>query len=99
MYLSLFQKGLIMKLKQDSIGIGQNLKRLRKLSGYSQSEFTQKLQLMGVSISCDIYKKMEQNRYNIRISELLAMQHILGVPINEFFDGLSYHDDEKKNSK
>ena len=55
-----------MKLKQDTIGIGQNLKRLRKRLGLSQSQFTRELQLLGISISYDIYKKMEQNRYNIR---------------------------------
>lgn len=75
-----------MKIKQqDKIGIGHNLKRLRKQIGLSQSEFTRELQLAGVSISCDIYKKMEQNRYNIRVCELIVMQRIFDVSFDEFF--------------
>ena len=81
-----------MKLKQDTIGIGHNLRRLRKQSGLSQSQFTRELQLSGVSISYDIYKKMEQNRYNIRISELIAMKQILNVDYSEFFEGLTLED-------
>lgn len=84
-----------MKLKQDVIGIGQNLKRLREDLGLSQSQFTRELQLLGVSISCDIYKKMEQNRYNIRIYELMAMKQIFGVSYDEFFVGLSLNRAEK----
>ena len=81
-----------MKLKQDNIGIGQNLKRLRKRLGLSQSQFTRELQLLGISISYDIYKKMEQNRYNIRIYELIAMKQILNVDYDEFFVGLALDD-------
>ncbi|MCI8566909.1 MAG: helix-turn-helix transcriptional regulator [Lachnospiraceae bacterium] len=81
-----------MKLKQDTIGIGQNLKRLRKRLGLSQSQFTRELQLLGISISYDIYKKMEQNRYNIRIYELIAMKQILNVDYDEFFVGLALDD-------
>lgn len=78
-----------MKLKQDTIGIGQNIKRLREQTGFSQSQFTRELQLQGISISYDIYKKMEQNRYNIRIYELIAMKQLLNVSYDEFFQGLS----------
>lgn len=76
-----------MKLKQD-IGIGHNLKRLRESLNLSQSQLTRELQLMGVSISCDIYKKMEQNRYNIRISELMALKKLFGISYDEFFENL-----------
>lgn len=77
-----------MKLKQDTIGIGHNLKRLREQTGLSQSQFTRELQLNGVPISCDIYKKMEQNRYNIRICELMVMKQIFDVSYDEFFKDL-----------
>ena len=40
-----------MKLKQDTLGIGRNLKRLREGMGLSQAQFTRLLQLNGVSIS------------------------------------------------
>lgn len=79
----------LMKLKQDTIGIGHNLKRLREHIGLSQSQFTRELQLKGVSISYDIYKKMEQNRYNIRICELMVMKQIFDVSYDEFFRDLT----------
>lgn len=81
-----------MKLKQDSIGIGQNLQHLRKLAGYSQSQFARELQLLGLNVTCDIYKKMEQNRYNIRVYELLAMKEILKVNFDDFFKNLNFKD-------
>lgn len=81
-----------MKLKQDAIGIGINLQRLRKNLGLSQSQFAHLLQLRGLSISTDIYKKMEQNRYNIRICELMIMKELFDVSYDEFFTGLSLDD-------
>lgn len=81
-----------MKLKQDTIGIGPNLKRLREQSGYTQSQFTRELQLHGLSISCDIYKKMEQNRYNIRVYELAVMKQLFNVSYDEFFKDLPLND-------
>ena len=78
-----------MKLKQDKIGIGCNLRRLRKNIGLSQSQFVIQLQLRGSTISLDMYKKMENNAYNIRIYDLLIMKDFLQVDFNEFFKGLS----------
>lgn len=77
-----------MRLKQDIIGIGHNLQRLRNDLGLSQSQFTRLLQLNGVSISLDIYKKMEQNHYNIRIYDLLVMKQLFNVSFDEFFKDL-----------
>ena len=79
-----------MKIKQDPVGIGPNLKRLRQKAGYSQSQFVKLLQQMSLPISIDIYKKMEQNRYNIRINELIAMKEILDVDFNELFRDLAF---------
>ena len=78
-----------MKLKQDKIGIGNNLRRLRKNMGLSQSQCVAQLQLMGAVISLDMYKKMEVNKYNIRISELMMMKKLFQVDYNEFFKDLS----------
>lgn len=77
-----------MKLRQQPIGIGQNLKHLRLNANYSQSELVLKLQLLGIDISCDIYKKIEQNRYNIKICELIALQYLFNVSYDEFFKDL-----------
>lgn len=81
-----------MKLKQDTIGIGHNLKRLRKAAGYSQSQLVLELQLLGIEISYDIYKKIEQNKYNIRVSELVVLKHIFNVSYDEFFKKLTLND-------
>lgn len=86
-YLSLPGES-IMKLKQSPIGIGHNIKELRLKAGYSQSELVRELQLLGLNISYDMYKKIEQNKYNIRITELIGLKYILGVSYEEFFKGL-----------
>lgn len=86
-YLSLSGES-IMKLKQSPIGIRHNIKELRLKAGYSQSELVRELQLLGLNISYDMYKKIEQNKYNIRITELIGLKYILGVSYEEFFKGL-----------
>ncbi len=87
-----------MKLKQEPVGIGQNLKRLRLQAGYSQSRLVKQLQEMGITITTDIYKKMEQNRYNIRIIELMALREIYGISYDEFFGGLFFDCPQKEQS-
>lgn len=77
-----------MKLRQDKLGIGHNIKRHRLESGYSQSQLVVELQLLGLDISCDIYKKIEQNRYNIRVCELIALKQLFCVSYDEFFKDL-----------
>ena len=68
-----------MKLKQEPIGIGQNLRKLRQDAGYSQSQVAALLCERGVYMTTDIYKKIEQNKYNIRISELNALKELYQV--------------------
>lgn len=76
------------KLKQD-ISIGENLQRLRNNAGLSQEEVAAKMQLLGFSISREMISQMETGKYNIRISELLAMKKFYNVDsIDEFFRGL-----------
>ena len=99
-----------MKLKQEPIGIGQNLRKLRQDAGYSQSQgipyvrerlaqYLNKTYGMnysqsqvaallcerGVYMTTDIYKKIEQNKYNIRISELNALKELYQVGYGELF--------------
>ncbi|MDO4294058.1 MAG: helix-turn-helix transcriptional regulator [Eubacteriales bacterium] len=78
-----------MKLKQRPVGIGRNLKRLRLRAGYSQSQLVGILQQNGLSISLDMYKKMEQDRYSIRVRDLAALRELYGVSYDEFFQGIS----------
>lgn len=75
-------------LKQD-ISIGKNLKRLRRNAGLTQDQASAQLQVMGLDITSDILSKMEQGKYSVRISILLAMKKIYHVKtFDEFFEGL-----------
>ena len=77
------------RLKQD-INIGRNLKLLRRRAKFTQDAASAKLEVMGIPMSSDIMAKMEQGRYSIRISVLLALKKIYHVEsYDEFFSGLS----------
>lgn len=75
-------------LKQD-ISIGPNLKALRKKAGLSQREASAQLELLELPMTEDILAKMEQGKYSVRISVLLALKQIYGVStFDAFFEGL-----------
>lgn len=76
------------KIRPD-MDIGHNIQRLRKKAGLTQDQTVAKLQLMGLEISKSTYAKIETNRMNIRVSELVALSQIFGVQFNDFFEGLS----------
>lgn len=78
-----------MKLKQSTMCIGQNLKKIRLQAGYSQSELVTKMQLSGINITYDIYKKIEQNKYNVDIEIVVAIHYLLSVTYDDIFFGLS----------
>jgi len=72
-------------LKQD-ISIGKNLKRIRKQNGLTQEQVAAQLEVRGLPVSTDILAKMEQGKYSIRISVLLALKKIYKVEsFDEFF--------------
>ncbi len=75
------------KLRPD-MDIGHNIQRLRKDVSMTQEQVVAKLQLMGLNISKSTYAKLETNRMNIRISELVALREIFNVEFNDFFSGL-----------
>jgi len=75
-------------LKQD-VSIGANLKRLRKQMHLTQEQVAAQLEVKEIPVSTDILAKMEQGRYSIRISVLLALKEIYHVDsFDEFFVGL-----------
>ena len=77
-------------LKQD-ISIGANLKALRKKSGLCQKDVAAQLDIMGIPMTENIMAKMEQGRYSVKISVLLALKKIYKVDtFDKFFDGLSF---------
>lgn len=75
-------------LKQD-ISISQNLKVLRKYAGLTQEQAAAQLEIEGIPITSDILAKMEQGKYSIRISALLALKQIYKVEsFDDFFKGI-----------
>lgn len=75
-------------LKQD-ISIGKNLQRLRKQAGLTQAAVSIQLELMGFSMTPEIMAKIEQGRYSVKISVLLALKRIYHVDsFDAFFEGL-----------
>lgn len=77
-------------LKQD-LSIGQNLQRMRKRVGFTQEQVSAKLQLMGLVMTPEIYAKMEQGRYSVKISVLLALKDIYRLnSFDPFFEGLTW---------
>lgn len=77
-------------LKQD-ISLGPTLKELRKKAGLTQRDVAARLELMGIDVSEDIIAKMEQGRYSIRLSVLVALKQIYGVDsFDAFFEDLEF---------
>ena len=72
-------------LKQD-ISIGKNLKSIRKKNGLTQNQVSAQLEVRGLPISPDILAKMEQGKYSIRVSVLMALKQIYKLEsFDEFF--------------
>ena len=78
----------MIKIRPDK-SIGSNIQKARKQRGLTQDATIAKLQLMGINISRSTYAKIETDRINIRVSELIALSQILGVDFNFFFDDLT----------
>ena len=75
-------------LKQD-VSIGDNLQRLRKQAGLTQAQASAKLELPGLSMTPESYAKIEQGRYSIKLSVLLALKEIYRADsFDAFFEGL-----------
>lgn len=75
------------KIRPD-LDIGHNIQRLRRGASMTQDQVVAKLQLMGLNISKSTYAKLETNRMNIRVSELVALREIFRAEFNDFFTGL-----------
>jgi len=75
------------KILQD-VHIGVNLRRLRDLNNYTQTDVVNKLQLRGRTMSDTTYGHIEQGRRNIYVSDLLLLAEVFNVDVNELFVGL-----------
>lgn len=75
------------KIRPD-MDISHNIQRPRRNANMTQDQVVAHLQLMGIEISKSTYAKLETNRMNIKVSELVALIKIFNADISEFFDGL-----------
>ena len=86
--LRIFRSCTDMQKLRPDMDIGHNIQRLRKASNMTQDQVIARLQLMGIEISKSTYAKIETNRMNIKVSELVALSKIFSADISEFFSGL-----------
>lgn len=75
------------KIRPD-MDIGHNIQKLRRKAGFTQDQVIAKLDDKGIIISKSTYAKIETNRMNIKVSELVALNIIFKSKIQDFFDGL-----------
>ncbi|MBC2676757.1 helix-turn-helix domain-containing protein [Listeria booriae] len=75
------------KIRPD-MDIGKNIQRLRNNSKMTQDQVVAKMNIMGLNISKSTYAKLETNRMNIRVSELVALKMIFNANFSDFFEDL-----------
>ena len=78
---------MIQKIRMD-MSIGSNIQKMRYQNKLTQEQVIARMNLMGLPISKSSYAKIETNRMNIKISELVALAKIFHTDINVFFSGL-----------
>lgn len=67
----------------------QTLAKCRHSQHLSQEGLVAQLNLQGSLLSREMYKYIETGRGNIKVSDLIALQKVYGIPFEEFFTGLS----------
>ena len=77
------------KIRPD-MDLGKNIQSIRYANKLTQDQVIAKLNLMGISMSKSTYAKLETNRMNIKVSELVALAKIFHTDINAFFSELLY---------
>lgn len=75
------------KLRPD-LNIGENIQALRRQAGLTQDMTVAQMNVMGIDISKSTYAKIETNRMNIKISELVALKRIFKCSFEDFFKGM-----------
>ena len=75
------------KVRPD-LDIGKNIQNIRKNNNLTQDQTVAKLNLLGITISKSTYAKIETNRMNIKVLELVALKIIFNTDYTEIFSGL-----------
>ena len=73
------------KVKQDSIQLGKNIRRIRKEQKIGQTELVALMQLKNVQITRESLVKIERGIQHIKASQLKAMKEILNTSYEEIF--------------
>lgn len=71
------------KIKQDSIHIGENIRRERLRKGIGQTALVRQLQLAGVEMTRETLVKIERGTQHIQATQLRAIRDALGVTYDE----------------
>lgn len=87
----------MMKLRPD-MDIGKNIQKLRNKAKLTQEQTLAQMHLMGLNISKSTYAKIETNRMNIRVSELVALKIIFNAEFSDFFLGLDTGSETEQNA-
>ncbi len=70
------------KIKQD-INIGANIRRIRKMRNFGQTELVRLLQLDGIAITRETLVKIERGSQHIRASQLRGIRDALKTTYDE----------------
>ncbi|MCI8409794.1 MAG: helix-turn-helix transcriptional regulator [Lachnospiraceae bacterium] len=73
------------KVKQDSIQLGKNIRRIRKEQKIGQTELVALMQLKNVQITRETLVKIERGIQHIKATQLKAMKEILNTSYEEIF--------------
>ena len=73
------------KIKQDSIHIGGNIRRIRKEKGMKQTELVAELQLHDIAMTRETLVKVEREVQHIRASQLTGIRDALTTTYDELF--------------
>ena len=71
------------KIKQDSIKIGENIRKVRKQKKIKQVELVKELQLKGIDITRESLVKIERGVQHIYATQLKAIKEILDASYDE----------------
>ena len=73
------------KIKQDSIKLGANIRRIRKQKNIGQTQLAVTLQLMGIDMTRECLVKIERGIQHIYASQLAAIKTALETTYDELF--------------
>lgn len=71
------------KIKQDSICIGENIRRIRKDKGIGQTQLAIMLQLEGIEMTRESLVKIERGIQHIKATQLRGIRNALDTTYDE----------------